>query len=259
MPSTYAHYRFGFRAISKLPPQAAALIRRNRQMFDLGLHGPDFLFYYNPLHKNRYGRLGSEIHEMTGAHFFTRSARMLKLQPSEAGEAYLYGVLAHFALDSKCHPFVNEMAGKDAGHVEMEVEFDRHLLELEGRENPYSQILTRHIQLEKKEDAAQIARFYPGISAPVVKTCLFNMNWMGRFLAAPKGVRREIIGRGMLGNTVNENMMMPTANPRCAQLTPRLMEQYTQAEAAYPALVGQLWNHIHNGGKLGAEFDAIFG
>lgn len=260
MPSTYAHYRLGFRTLSHLDPKIQTLIRRNRQMFDLGLHGPDFLFYYNPFGKKDPMRaLGSRIHHQTGREFFAPAARQLRLQPDEAAESYLFGVLAHFALDSLCHPYVNAMAGKAAGHVEMEVELDRALLERDGKPDPHKQVLSKHIRLEKKGDAAKIARFYPELKAAQIKRSIENMAWMEAALAAPKGVRREVIGRGWLGNSINEHMMLLGENLRCAEHTPRLMALYTQAEVLYPKLARQLWNHLHAAGRLGEEFERIFG
>lgn len=259
MPSTYAHYRFGFRALPRLEPHATICIRRNRQMYDLGLHGPDFFFFYNPVVSNKIGKLGSQIHQSTGRSFFTRAARLLRFEPSEAAESYILGVLAHFTLDSRCHPFVNEMAGKAAGHVEMEAEFDRYLLELDGRREPHTQKIFRHIRLDSREDAARIARFYPPATAGQVRTAIGNMSLFGNLLTTKSKVVRSIIGGGYLGNSINENLMMATANPRCKELTPQIMARYTQAEEAFPSMVTQFLDHLHHGCRLGEEFDVIFG
>lgn len=259
MPSAYAHYRLGFRTLSTLPPEAASVLRRSRQMYDLGLHGPDFLFYYNPFIDHRLGRLGSAIHAQTGREFFGRAARALKLRSDERAESYLFGVLAHFALDSTCHPFVEEMAGQEAGHIEIETEFDRYLLTVDGRPKPHEERIYRHIRLKSRADAARIARFYPGVTEKQVQTSFSNMAWMGVMLTSPNTLVRNIIGSGRLGNTVSESMMMPKPNPRCARLNERLMERFYQAEHRYLALARQLWDHLHHGGRLGAEFDTVFG
>lgn len=259
MPSAYAHYRLGFRTLATLPPEAASLIRRNRQMFDLGLHGPDFLFYYHPFAGHKLGRLGSAIHSQTGREFFGRAARLLKLQPDEAAESYLFGVLAHFALDSQCHPFVEQMAGEESGHIEIETEFDRYLLSVDGRPHPHRERIYRHIRLDNKADAARIARFYPGVTEKQVRTSFSNMAWMGSMLTSPSQVVRGVIGSGRLGNTANESLMMPSPNPRCAGLNEPLMERFYRTERLYPVLARGLWDHLHHGAKLGPEFDGVFG
>lgn len=51
MPTTYSHYRFGKEVYKKLTPAQKAIIDPYRGLFDLGLHGPDLLFYYHPFQK----------------------------------------------------------------------------------------------------------------------------------------------------------------------------------------------------------------
>ena len=46
MPTTYAHDLFGKEVYKKLPSDMKALIRRYRDLYRIGLHGPDILFYY---------------------------------------------------------------------------------------------------------------------------------------------------------------------------------------------------------------------
>ena len=58
MPSTYAHYRFGQEVRSGLPEALQALIRSNLDLYYLGLHGPDLLFYDHPLWSTPVNRVG---------------------------------------------------------------------------------------------------------------------------------------------------------------------------------------------------------
>ena len=44
MPTTYAHYKFGKEVISALPRPLQSSIENNRELFDIGVHGPDLLF-----------------------------------------------------------------------------------------------------------------------------------------------------------------------------------------------------------------------
>lgn len=48
MPSTYAHYRLGQEVLKNLPAKEKRLIEQHKELFDIGLHGPDILFYYKP-------------------------------------------------------------------------------------------------------------------------------------------------------------------------------------------------------------------
>ena len=54
MPTTYAHYKFGKEVLSALPRPLQNSIEAHRELFDIGLHGPDILFYYNALKKGAY-------------------------------------------------------------------------------------------------------------------------------------------------------------------------------------------------------------
>ena len=48
MPSTYAHYRFGQDVLKALPAKYRDTLLQEEDLFNIGLHGPDLLFYYKP-------------------------------------------------------------------------------------------------------------------------------------------------------------------------------------------------------------------
>ena len=52
MPTTYTHYRFGRDVYKRLPVQIQDIIRSHGGLYNLGLHGPDLLFYYKVYQKN---------------------------------------------------------------------------------------------------------------------------------------------------------------------------------------------------------------
>ena len=52
MPSTYAHYIFGQQIRGRLSGYERKVIDKYPELFNIGLHGPDILFYYRPLCKN---------------------------------------------------------------------------------------------------------------------------------------------------------------------------------------------------------------
>lgn len=53
MPTTYAHDLFGKKIYAKLPAEIQKVIRRNTNLYRIGLHGPDILFY-DISYGNRY-------------------------------------------------------------------------------------------------------------------------------------------------------------------------------------------------------------
>lgn len=46
MPSTYAHYRFGEDIKRQLYGREKLIIEKYQDLFEIGLHGPDILFYF---------------------------------------------------------------------------------------------------------------------------------------------------------------------------------------------------------------------
>ena len=61
MPTTYAHDLFGKEVYKRLPSDMKALIRRHGDLYRIGLHGPDILFYYM-VSKNPVTQFGIELH-----------------------------------------------------------------------------------------------------------------------------------------------------------------------------------------------------
>lgn len=62
MPSTYAHRVFGERVLHRCPQSLASAIREHRQLYDIGLHGPDVLFYYHVLKNCAVNAKGYAMH-----------------------------------------------------------------------------------------------------------------------------------------------------------------------------------------------------
>ena len=77
MPSTYAHYIFGQQIRGRLSGYERKIIDKYPELFNIGLHGPDILFYYRPLGKNKVNQLGSRIHNESGAKFFVHAAKAI--------------------------------------------------------------------------------------------------------------------------------------------------------------------------------------
>lgn len=261
MPSTYAHYRFGTQMLQGMPGDVRRTIQRFRQLFDVGLHGPDIFFYNSPLLKTSVGFLGAKYHEQTGEDFFTRVCRNLRLEPSEAGAAYLYGVLCHYCLDSLCHPYVRKSAEKgEVTHAQLETEFERYLLELDGKIPACSQDLSQHIRLTPGE-CETVARFYPPASAGAIKRSVKDMANFTKLFAAPEGMRRQVLekGVGIVAKSYADMLMTEKPLPLCAPYLPELMEKYEKAARRFPEMLTQLQAHMTYSAPFGDEFKGIFG
>lgn len=258
MPANYAHHRFGEQIFQSLPPQIRKPVQRFRPLFDVGLHGPDIFFYYNPFFKTAAGELGSQFHRESGQIFFGRICEMLRNSPSEAATAYLYGLLGHYCLDSVCHPFVNAEAEEGRiGHVEMEIEFDRYLMTLDKLPSPHTQDLSGYFRLTRGE-CVTVSEFYPPATPAQIHQSVGNTRFFVKFLA---GKNRRLLKAivSPFGDTIQQQLMHDPANHKCLHLNKVLLALYDQALERYPVLLEQLTSHMENGTPLGEDFEPSFG
>ena len=255
MPSNYAHYRFGQLVKAELPADLHGLLRTCPRAYDVGLHGPDIFFYYDPFAKDNPG---SRFHAQTGREFFTRACRHLRLRPSAPGRAYLYGVLGHYCLDSVCHPFVNGIAAEGTiGHIELETEFDRYLLELDGKVPPWAQDTTRHLVLSR-EESDRIAPFYSGIGSLRLRNSVRRMAFLSQLLIAPGGFKRRLLSKTLPGKH-RQFLMTEGPNPNCAHLNKPLLALFEKAQILYPQMVHEITAHLDRNTPFSDLFVPNFG
>lgn len=233
MPSTYAHFKYGQEIRPKLPASVRECIDACPELFQIGLHGPDILFYYKPLSSNPIKKQGNDLHALPGSAFFSHAKTVLAAHPdSKAHFSYVYGVLCHFALDVTCHGYIQEkIDASGISHGEIEVEFDRELLVRDGFD-PVRKRLTDHI-IASDENAAVIKDFYKNVTTKQIKDALSGMNFYNDILLAPSRLKRNLIYfflrvsghyESMHGLIVNYEK-----NPRCDDSTERLIELYGEA------------------------------
>ena len=257
MPSTYAHYRFGTEVIKTLNKDAQLAIARFRPLFDVGLHGPDIFFHYNIFFHTATGELANTMHLESGQEFFQKACKRQRMHPSEAGMAYLYGFLAHYALDSLCHPFIYSIVSQgEIGHVELESEFDRFLLDVDHRNPPHRQDLGKHLHLSRSE-AATAAYLLSDVSAGAVRRSVRNMALHSHLLATVKPeLQKKVLSH--MGRDIADQLMPQEPNRNCAYLDGDLHRLYKQALALYPGLAAQMEDHILNRTPLGEDFQKPF-
>lgn len=261
MPSIYANYRFGITLLQTMPADARRTIQRFRRLFDMGVHGPDIFYYHASLLSSNVKSLGIKFHEQTGREFFQRVCRIARLARSEASQAYLYGLLCHYALDSALHPYIAQQAPlAGATQLEIETEFDRFLLEADGRTPPCAQDLSRHMHLTPGECEA-VARFYSPATEKNVKDSVAGMAFTVKLLATPEGARRTLIEKsiGLLASEYKGIVMTAGPNPKCAHLNTELLALYRQAQDRFPEMLAQLQAHMTYAAPFEIEFDPIFG
>ena len=261
MPATYAHFRFGMQLLPMLPSDTQRSVNRFLPLYQVGLHGPDPFYFYSPLSRTRIGGLGDRYHHAPGRMLFEEAARKLDFRPSEGAMVYLYGVLTHFCLDRLCHPVINGWAAEGkAAHSEIEAEFDRYLLELDGRCPPQTQPIGRHLRLRKAE-LPSAAEVYDRVRPGQLRRCLTNMRVVVHLAQTREGWQGALADKvlDLAGETGRNFIMHLQPNPRCSWCSVPLLRLYNQALQDFPRMLRALQDYIREKTPLGPEFDLIFG
>ena len=255
MPASYAHYRFGKRLLPTLPSHVRQTIHRFRRMYDLGLQGPDFFFYYNPFMSTVTGQLGTAFHQQSGQEFFSKAC---KAASSEAAEAYLYGLLAHYCLDSVCHPFINQLVTiGEAEHVALESEFDRFLLVRDREPSPHTFDMSKFFRVTRGE-CMTVANFYPGSTGSKVSRSIRFMGLFTKLLCHPNQKLRTAVLKKTKPSLISYSIPAEE-NPALAIYVRELHDLYSQAMERYPILLQQLREHLRKEEPFGDDFSQSFG
>lgn len=233
MPSTYAHYRFGKEIKDLLDTNKQKIIEQYPTLFQLGVHGPDLLFYYHPLHHNDVSALGNTIHSLPAEQFFGPLFQRLKETDSPAALAYLYGYLCHFGLDTTCHTYIEKIQAEHiACHSEIEDDLERALLVLDHYD-PVRYPLYQLIDY-RKEDIPVIQSFYPTLDEHVIKTAIKGMRFYHHLLYCPHPFKRRLLIQGIkwIGQHPNltGHIVMPEPDLRLQSTTAHLLTLYEKAK-----------------------------
>lgn len=191
MPTTYTHDLFGKKVYRQLPEEIRKVIRKNGDLFRIGLHGPDILFY--DLTNLSVSSIGVEMHSIPAASFFLRGMSMVRARDDERLLAYLLGFGCHYLLDSVCHPYVEDMAkAKVITHTLLEKEFDRTLM-LETNKNPYHFYPSDCI-VPKVSYARAIRKMFPGLGTRDILVSLRMMKFLTNAMVYDnRGKRRFLV------------------------------------------------------------------
>lgn len=243
MPSSYAHYRLGQEVRKNVKEQAKKVMEAYPELFQIGLHGPDILFYFKPLGKNAVNQTGYGMHDWAGERFFRKAAEIVKKQNcNPAYLSYVYGFICHFALDVTCHAYIEEkIQASGISHAEIEVEFDRELMLRDGLD-PIRQKLTGHI-VPSENNAKVIQSFFPAVTFHQVKKALQGMIFYCDFLVAPSKFKRKLIYTGLKLAGCYDSMHGQIVNYKksaaCVDSTEKLIDFYPKAECLAVQLINE--------------------
>ncbi len=189
MPTTYAHDAFGRKIYHRLPHTMQEMIHNHIELYRIGLHGPDILFYYG-FSKNEVNQTGVRMHGEVAAPFFTRGVEHVRKTQDEALLVYLLGFACHFMLDSTCHPYIYEIEDR-VSHNLIEKEMDRRKMEQDGLD-PLTYFPARGI-IPSEENAIVIARMFPDFTPEQIRSALSGMRRWTSLMIYGKGQRRKVI------------------------------------------------------------------
>ena len=253
MPSMYTHQQFGNEVETLLPKE----LRENRilpcrDLFSIGFQGPDIYFFYHPLSWGGVPQYGNRMHGLSGREFFGRALEQYYGLPANTDEecrlrqrvrSYLYGVLCHYALDSTCHRYIDEVDESGVtSHAELEGDYDRRLIARAGR-NPVKEDVVREFH-PSAEGAAAIAVLYPEMTAEITEEAMRSCVLLQHLLRCPGDLKRNLFYSvlRLIGkyDSFQPHIMNKDPDPACQEAEDHLDELYQEALSLAVRLITEL-------------------
>lgn len=262
MPTTYAHYRFGQEVKKHLSEDIRKIISENEILYNIGLHGPDILFYYRPICFNTINQTGVALHNTTADEFIIHGKKNIKKHPDDkVAIAYLLGFICHFMLDSECHPYINESIKTiPVSHSAMEAEMDRMLMIKDGLD-PIKYKPTKHIKSDKRADEL-IALFYSNISSKQIGETIRSMRRVLNIIVPSNKVKRALQRFALMltGNNPKLSGLVIQKEPieLCHESNEVLDKLYNDSIIYTARLITEFYEGLEEGGPLSPRFARNF-
>ncbi|MDF2594356.1 MAG: hypothetical protein K0R69_697 [Clostridia bacterium] len=118
MPDIITHYLFGLDASQGIKQSPLyKIIKENKNMFLIGLQGPDLMYYNTVPKKDSKAYIGFKMHTDKTGDFLMSSLSYLKRYDTNSAEfnealSYLSGFICHYILDSMAHPYIFYLGGR---------------------------------------------------------------------------------------------------------------------------------------------------
>lgn len=244
MPTTYTHHIFGTLVYQQLTEELQKKIRADKNLYEIGLHGPDILFYYRPFEKNRVNGLGHKMHRESALEFFQRAKRQYQETEQESLLVYITGFICHFMLDSVCHPLVSDYMKKTgSSHAEIETDLDHVLME-KTHKDPIHFRPSSTVKRNAK-DAQVIASVLEGMDKKTILTCLRNMKFYTNLTICSSEWKRKMLLLGMKVTGADEEirgrLMEKRRSARCEESTRELIRQMKNCVPETVKMIESYW------------------
>ena len=262
MPTTYTHDLFGKEVYRKLPSEMKQVIRKHGNLYRIGLHGPDILFYFM-VSKNPVSRFGVEMHREKAKAFFEQGMKQVREEGDEALLAYLLGFGCHYLLDSACQPYVDETAEKKiVSHTILEKEFDRALMLVTGKD-PYHFYPSDCI-VPKWEYAKVIHKALPLVRTINIYISMKMMKTLTNAMVFDDGGRRKrLVGHvlklgGASGAALLEHFMEKNPVEEAQEPLSEFRRLYNEALQETPDYLQELYSLTEGDFRLSARWNRTY-
>ena len=258
MPTTYAHDLFGKMVYHRLDPEIQEKIKKYQTTYQIGLHGPDILFYVRPFHKNRFNQMAHRLHREEAAGFFERGRELYQKTGNEEILVYLLGFICHFMLDSTCHPYISEYMKKTgARHDEIETEFDRALMIRTGKD-PFHYQPGSVIRIEKNSVDA-ISEVMEGMSRKDIVRALMGTKFYTRLPICDSEKKRKVklaVARILFMYRLADGRII-RGEPKdiCLESTQHLTQLFLQAVPEAAAMINEYYKQRNGSDRLNVRFE----
>lgn len=120
MPDVFTHILCGHDIVQGLEQSWRTIILEKEKLFNLGCQGPDMFFYndFISFAKTKRGlKFGRMMHREKTGDFLIESINYLKEKMTNQADfnllfTYISGLICHFGLDRKAHPYIYYHSGK---------------------------------------------------------------------------------------------------------------------------------------------------
>ncbi len=170
MPDIMTHYFFGLDTTNNLKNLSIyPIIKEHRQLFFVGLQGPDPIYFHGLFKKENYHQIATTLHTEKTDEFIISMFKYyntIEKNSTAANQiiAYISGFLCHYILDATTHPYVFYLGGKydkncpetkkfEGLHQHIEVAIDTLILKEKYNLTPSQFKIFKHIlKLDKLPD-----------------------------------------------------------------------------------------------------------
>jgi len=118
MPDVITHHIFGLDTAQNLKNTALyPHIKEHKDLFAIGLQGPDPIYYHHLRKKDHKAYIASKMHTEKTGDFLISALCQIKKYDSDSiefsqGLSYLSGLICHYILDSMAHPYIFYLGGR---------------------------------------------------------------------------------------------------------------------------------------------------